>query len=911
MSTRYSVGIDLGTTHTVVAYAEPESPTPRVFDIPQLVSASEVEALPLLPSALYAPLPGEIEESLLGRNAWLTGTHARRRGQEVPDRLVSSAKSWLSHAGVDRTAPILPWGVELEAPLQRLSPVDASHLILEHVRAAWDSAFPAHPLAEQSLVLTVPASFDEVARELTVRAAERTGLHVRLLEEPQAAFYDFMAQTGSAELERLLLADRERATALVCDVGGGTTDLTLIEVSRAAAGELELTRVAVGRHLLLGGDNIDLALAYRAEAALVTPPERLEPRRFNQLILACRAAKERLLAENAPEAVTISIAGSGASLVGATQSTTLTRRTVEEIVLDGFLPVVPRNATPRRGRAGLVAYGLPYEHDPAITRHVASFFARHSELASPDALLLNGGLFLARPAAARLRDVVGGWGNDRTLLLPQPAPELAVARGAVAFGLAVRGHGLRIGGGTPRGFYAVVDKHGERRALSIVPRGAREGERHLAEIRGLVLRVGTPVRFELLSSDRREVDAPGTVVAIDDDRFQALPPVTTVFDADAAADQREIAVALEGELSAVGTVDLACVELEPLRPPARRFRLAFDLRAAPPPAERVSVRAPSPALPPGFELAREAILRVFGKGRSDVKPRETKDLVRELERLLGERRSWPAELNRALFDVVGPLHPARRRSEDHERVFWMLAGYCLRPGTGHPLDPERMKLLAPLFSAGIVFAETRNWQQFFIAFRRIAAGLDESIQSELVAVLEPFVATEKPKLKLPKHFRPLATPELLELVSWLERVPVAARTRVGAHLIERTWSDREPGVWAALGRVGARIPAYASAHHVVPPSAAERYLDHLLRERWAEIPTATAAAAQMARMTGDRARDVSETLRRQVADRLEAAGAPEEWVRGVRELVSVEDSERADRFGDDLPPGLVLRADDD
>ena len=904
-----TVGIDLGTTHTVVAFAN-ERGVPEVLPLPQLVGSAELEALPLLPSYLYAPAAGENVTDRFGDAPWTIGAFARRRGQEVPSRLVASAKSWLGHSAVDRRAAILPWGSEApDAP--RLSPVEASQRILLHVRRAWDDAFPDRPLGDQRVVLTVPASFDEVARELTVLAAERAGLSVRLLEEPQAAFYDFMERAGASELERILGA-RERALVLVCDVGGGTTDLTLIELRRDAQGELELERVAVGRHLLLGGDNIDLALAHRCEAALVQPPERLEVARFNQLVLACRAAKERLLGPDAPEGVRISVASSGSSLVGSTLATELTRADVERIVFDGFLPRVARDAVPARTRAGLVAFGLPYEQDAAITRHVATFFAKHSSRPAPDALLLNGGLFRAARAAERLREIVADWGQDPVELLGHPDPDLAVARGAVVYGLSLAGKRRRIQGGTAYGFYVAVDSGETRHALCVVPRGAREGEHHVAPLRGLKLRVGQPVRFELFTLDSSELHAPGAVVPLDEERFARLPPVTTVFDAEDKTG--EVAVALEGELSAVGTVELSCVESEPgAGQPARRFRLAFDLRGATPsgserppslPPRSQAPRSQAPA-DPRVVAAREAISRVFGKSRGDVKPREIKDLWRELERLLGERRGWTLEINRALFDEVAAGHAGRRRSEDHERVFWMLAGYCLRPGFGHPADKARVKKLTPLIEAGVGFPQsTRVWQQFWIAWRRIAAGLDEEYQQGLRDLTDPFLAPDELKLKKPKQWKPQALDEMLELASWLERVPAERRSELGAWLLERTWRSRDPRLWAALGRLGARVPLYASLHHVVAPRVAERWLDHLLRERWHEMPTAARAALELARVTDDRARDVGESVRKEVGQRLEQASAPAEWIRAVREVVLQDANERAESFAEELPVGL-------
>jgi molecular chaperone DnaK (HSP70) len=904
-----AVGIDLGTTHTVVAWADLDgSGAPRVFPIPQLVAPAEIEARPLFPSCLYAPVPGEAVADPWGEGPWVSGELARRRGAEVPGRLVSSAKSWLCHPGVDRAAAILPWGAaEDDGDLPRISPIDASARYLGHVRRAWDAAFPGDPLARQEVVLTVPASFDEVARELTLEAALRAGLAVRLLEEPQAAFYDFMARAGDAGMTALLDAASGEALVLVCDVGGGTTDLSLIRLARReGAPPFVVERVAVGHHLLLGGDNMDLALAHLCEARL--GEAKLDAARFGQLVSACRAAKERLLSADSPASVRVTVLGHGARLVGGTLSTEITREEAERVVLDGFFPPAPRDAgaRPARARAGLVAFGLPFERDPAVTRHVAAFFARHAaSTAGPSAILLNGGVFLAARISARLVDAVRAWGGPPIALLPHADPDLAVARGAVAYALARRGHGVRIGGGAARGYYVGLDAPapGEaRQAMCVVPRGAEEGVTHVAAGRTLGLLVGRPVRFDLFASDEAS-DAAGAVVALDEERFEALPPVAVAFGS-ARKGAQEVKVALEGELTAIGTLDLACVETEQEH---RRFRLAFQLREG---AEPAPAAAPPPSPGPGgkrLDDAREAVARVFGKGRPDVAPREVKDLLRTLERLLGERASWTMELTRALFDALAPGHRSRRRSADHERVYWLLAGYCVRPGFGDPLDARRVAEIAPLFAEKIFFPqETRNWQQFWIAWRRAAGGLDEAMQVAVRDALDPLLAPAEARLKKPKGWKAEAPDDLLGLAASLERVPAARRSELGGWVLERTWTSRDPILWAALGGIGARVPAYASVHHVVSPATAERWIDHLLREKWDGLPTAPQAAVQLARVTDDRGRDVSERARREVERRLVAAGARDEQVRAVREFVPVAEAERAALFGEGLPVGLRL-----
>jgi molecular chaperone DnaK (HSP70) len=904
---RFIVGIDLGTTHTVVAACPADgTEAPEVLSIPQLVTAREVVGRPLLPSVLYAPVEAEGTQDRWGEGPWVAGEFARRRGIEVPGRHVASAKSWLSHSGVDRLAPILPWGAD-QGSVPKISPLDASARLLEHVRRAWDDAHDA-PLADQEVVLTVPASFDATARELTLEAATRARLHVRLLEEPQAAFYDALRRAVDGGLGALLQDAGGEGLVLVCDVGGGTTDLSLFRAQRTSAdarSPWHVTRVAVGRHLLLGGDNMDLALAHACESRLGAGA--LDPGRFGQLVLACRAAKEKLLGESPPDDIGISVVAEGSRLVGGTLSTRLGRAEAESILLDGFFPRAPRDAPLQRARAALVGLGLPYERDVAITRHIAAFLARHAPGQAPGAVLLNGGVFHSPRIRERLAAALDAWGGPPVTILPHADPDLAVARGAVTYGLARRGHGVTIESGSARGYYVEVTTGGEaRKGVCVVPHGSKEGIMQVAGARVLTLVVGRPVRFELFASDDARGHGPGDVVALDDEHFDRLPPVTASFGEVSHADET-IRVVLEGELTAIGTLDLACVEVPPgASTPPRRFRLAFALRgnaptkSAPPPSN-------APRSTRGLEEARAAMDRVFGKGRADVSGRETKDLVRELERLLGERGTWTTPITRALFDAVWSGHRARRRSPDHERQFWQLAGYCLRPGFGDPLDPLRVASLAKLAQEKLAFPDqVRAWQQFWFAWRRIAAGLDESAQVALRDMVDPFLAPPEKKAKRPKGFKPEALDAMLEMASFLERVPGPRRGELGGWILELTWTDRDPRLWAALGRLGARIPAYASVDHVIPKATVERWLDHLLREKWDQIPTAAEAAARMARVTDDRARDVASSVRREVEKRLLAIGAPAHAVRAVIERVDVEQQERMAYFGEDVPVGLRL-----
>jgi molecular chaperone DnaK (HSP70) len=908
MSARFALGIDLGTTNTVVACAPLGGPAPvtRVFDMPQLVARGEVAARPLFPSALYAPSVDErVTADPFADLPWVLGEHARRRGAEVPGRVVMSSKSWLAHAEVDRTAAILPWGGPDDLP--KLSPVDAAARLLEHVRRAWDAQHPDAPLAEQEVVLTVPASFDEVARELTIEAARRAGIAPKLLEEPQAAFYDWMTRAARGGLATLLASAGGDALVLVVDVGGGTTDLSLMRVT----GVDRVDRVAVGPHLLLGGDNMDLALAHACEPRLIRDGAKLEAASFAQLVAACRAAKEALLGQGDVSDAPVTLLGSGSNLVGGARSTRLTRDETERIVLDGFFPDVPADAKPQRARGGLVSFGLPYERDAAITRHVAAFLAKHlSAEAFPHAVLLNGGVFRSKRVAEHLLASLAAWRHAGPIeRLAEDDPDLAVARGAVAYGLARLGRGVRIGGGSARGYFigiAGIDRNGVSRApgplaraVCVVPRGAEEGQAHAARDRTFALALGRPVRFDLFASDT--VDArEGEVVDVDEGRFSRLPPLAATV---GEKSEDEVQVSIAGELTPVGTLDLACVEVDATR--ARRYRLAFELRGG---DARVSRPPLALSQRPSQRIASAltVIDRVFGKPRADAGAREAKDVLRELERNLGARTQWTTETNRALYDVLIENAAARRRSADHERLFWLLSGFCIRPGFGDPMDARRISALGALFPERLAFpGEARGWQQFWIAWRRAAGGMDDALQTKVRDLADAYLAPSDGTRKRAKK-PALSLDDALDMASSLERVAVPRRVELGGWVIERTWTDRDPRLWAAVGRIGARVPAYASIHQVVPSQVAERWLDHLLREKWPSVPTAIGAATQLARKTGDRARDVADAVCREVERRLVAAGADERWVRAVREVVPVDEAERAAFYGESLPLGLRL-----
>lgn len=983
---KYIVGIDLGTTHTVVAYA-PIKTSGRsrkaakpgeitVFDIEQLVAPGEVAALALLPSARYHAAPGELapsalqlpwpsdEETVPAPQAAATpppateaspapvviGALARRLGAQVPGRLVASAKSWLSHATVDRLAPILPWGAPPE--VLKVSPVEASASYLRHVRAAWNTRFPDSPLEQQDLVLTVPASFDEGARALTLSAARQAGLaQLRLLEEPQAVFYDWLLR------HRAHLADELAQTrlVLVCDVGGGTTDLSLIQVA-LVDGQPQLTRIGVGNHLMLGGDNMDLALAHAVEARLAPSAgdaaAALSASGLAQLMERCRAAKEQLLAANAPAQVAVTLLGSGARLIGASRSVTLTRTEVEHLIVDGFFPEVAADAQARQARSGIVAFGLPYARDAAITRHIADFLRQHAH-ARPDTLLLNGGVFRADALVKRLAHTLAAWRGAPLRLLHNDNPDVAVARGAVAYALAQRGDAPNIGGGSARSYFLRLDEGKDaaasrgpdaaapaQRGICILPRGTEPGQEIRLSGRTFALRVGQPVRFHLLSSVADADQAPpqlGELVTLDDDHFVRLPPIMMVLNAvpeispdpsaiatprpPPAATRQDIAVQLATALTEVGTLEVHCVSLAD---PAQRWLLAFDLRhadrAAPvPPPAADDERLPGARL----RAAVQKIDRVFGPNAQAVPPKEVRQLRAQLEQILGDRERWPTPELRQLFDALWARARGRRRSAEHERGWLNLAGYCLRPGFGDALDAWRLQQLWPQFEAGVQHSKDKQvCTEWWTLWRRVAGGLDAPAQLRLLndfaynlqhnrdGVVEgaapPVKGSDQDMLRLGASLERIAPEYKVEVGDWLLgriKAMTAAKQRAGVD----SASDDSLTLWA-LGRIGARQPFYGSPHDVVPPETATAWLETLLTLDWSRLDAAAFAAVSLARVTDDRARDLPLSLRAQIMARLATSHAPLAWVEMVRQRVELDAAAERRVLGESLPPGLKLLA---
>jgi molecular chaperone DnaK (HSP70) len=579
------LGIDLGTTNSALAAASDDG-VPVAQQIAQVVGPGEVAERPTLPSFLLLPSDQEVTTAQMqlpwsGPMRYSVGTFARERGAELPHRLVASAKSWLCNPAIDRTGQVLPFrGAQREldeamAGGERVSPVNASARYLAHLRAAWDDANPDEPADEQEVLVTVPASFDPVARELTIVAAREAGFgNVTLLEEPQAAFYAYLSARGEAWRNDLEPGD----VVLVCDLGGGTTDFSLIEV-RDDGGNLTLERIAVGDHILLGGDNMDLALAALAQRGIDKPLDALQQR---ALVFAARSAKEALLSDTPPKSVPISILGRGSKLVGGTIKANLERDAAEALLVDGFFPKVEANARAERRRSGgLRELGLPYAHDPAITRHLAEFLGRFGKM--PTAVLFNGGVMKAHKIRTRIVELLRAWAGRDVAVLEGADLDLAVALGAAYYGQARRGKGIRIRGGTARAYYIGIESAMPAipgfappvKALCVAPRGLEEGSTVALPDDELGLVVGEMSTFRFFAAATREDDAAGALIDVDAAGVSELDPVEKLVEVEGERKSGDLVpVRLESHVTEVGTLELWCVA----RDGHGRWKLEYSVR---------------------------------------------------------------------------------------------------------------------------------------------------------------------------------------------------------------------------------------------------------------------------------------------------------------------------------------------
>ncbi len=868
------IGIDLGTTNSALAWMDSsdDDQTINVLDIPQFVAQGREDRLRTLPSFLY-----------LGDQNYV-GAYAREQGALTPTRTVHSAKSWLSNADVDRRAKILPWDTQESA--RELSPVEVSARFIEHMRKAWDAANPAHPLADQDIVLTVPASFDEEARELTVEAAREAGLeNITLLEEPAAAFYSWIANHLTESQKTLF----DGQTVLICDVGGGTSDFTLIKVSRK--GDLvEFTRTAVGKHLLLGGDNLDLTLAWLVEAKLGQP---LSLRQRAALRRQCASAKERMLNNPAVEKVEITVLGSGSSIIGGTLRTEITRAEALELALDGFLPKCELSDRPSDDKRSIFReLGLPYVSDPAVTKHLAAFLAGAGDV-KPDAILFNGGFFIPEILRQRVADVLESWFGKRPAIFENRDLDLAVAVGAAYYANAkTTGTGVLVRGGLPRAYFIGIGEGAEPiKTVCLAPRGTEEGSSLELDMEGLQLVANKPVSFRLYSSLTRTEDQLGAVVEfpatdVESGELHAHAPLNALIRFGKPQGERLVPVKLGAKLTAVGTLEIYCDS----KVSDNRWRLQFELRKAKKAAtaRRAAAVISDEARVAGIALV-EAVFSPTGTGAPE-------ELPAKLEQTFGlGRNSWPSDLIRSLADKFLELAEGRKKSAQHEIRWLNLCGLCLRPGFGYPGDDLRIEQARRIYAAGMAFGnQVEVEREWYIFWGRVAGGLNKNQQADIYQRIAQYLLPKGNK-KVQRINSSLQR-EMWRTASSLEHLPAGTRTELGDALVKKLRNNDGAAseLWC-IARIGSRKLFYGPTNQVLPASTASRWVESL-----AKVPNATETLVRLAQKTGNVTLDVNAQTTGLVRKLIGTDADLEAHLNGEAQ----SDFDRV--FGEELPGGLVL-----
>lgn len=951
LPSRYVVGIDLGTTNSAVCYVDTEkSPwSVSTFSIPQVSAIGQVESREVLPSFHCQPTPEELVAGAAdlpwtaksgSKQEYSVGVFAREHGALTPGRMVSSAKSWLCHGGVDRNAELLPW--RAAEGVTKLSPVVVSSRYIAHLRNAWNHLFPGEPLERQEVVLTLPASFDEVARELTIAAAAKAGLpRVVLIEEPQAAFYSWLDRHAKDWESRVAPGQK----ILVCDIGGGTSDFTLIRVRRVAssgespasgAAKVQFHRVAVGEHLILGGDNLDLALAHYLEEKL-SPGKKLDARSWDLLLRASRNVKEALLDDNAPESMTVRLPSTGSKLIGGGMQTTVTQEEVQRILLEGFFPVCELTDKPQTRRSGFQEFGLPYAPDSAATKYLAAFLTAHRyageevsrgdaegaesekvthDPARPDLILFNGGVFTSGQIQERIIECLRRWFRPTSeskhwspKILENDRLDLAVARGAAYYGMVRRGEGVRIAASLARSYYVGVDSQPPT-AVCIAPGSTEPGETIELANRKFRLTVGQPVEFPLYCSSTRLTDAAGDVIEVDPEQLRELAPIRTVIQVRRKEEAKSLDVKLQTHLSEIGTLEIGCAEIDG----DRKWRLQFDVRAA-----TQTDAASKMTSAESIGLADESLAAACGEVIASVFGGTTHpdSLMKQLAEASGmSRGDWPPSLLRRMWDVLMEHESGRSKSKEHEARWLNLAGYVLRPGYGMAMDDWRVSETWRKVQGKLFFATPTSRNESLVLWRRIAGGLTAGQQRTLASPIVASIRSQHKKIAQPHTggkgdvgLSPQDFAESWRLLGSLELLSLSEKTELGniaADLITRKkLAPSKPILAWAIGRLGTRQPLYGPLNAVVAPETAAKWLERLLEleERDGAIAL---GVMQLARLTGDRYRDLEEHHRQRAVDFLANDERYGHFAQLVREGGKLDEEEQGIVFGETLPKGLQL-----
>ena len=955
---RYIVGIDLGTTNITVSYIDNFQPEKKInnFRIPQICGPNEIAEYDALPSFHFELMGEELNYGSyilpweIRQKKFIVGIFAKLRGNDAPDRLITSAKSWLSHNSVDRTAKILPWNTASQ--LEKLSPIEVSARFLGHIKEAWNYRFRDYPLENQKIVLTVPASYDVVGRQLTVEAACKAGLpELTLLEEPLAAFYSWLSYNKLCWDKILKNGD----SVLICDIGGGTTDFSVVRVDEEKnTNKLSLRRSATGEHLLLGGDNLDIAAAHSIEKN-ISNTKKITNRQWMELVRSCQQAKEILLQSNAPESLNISITDSGSRLIAGAKNYEISKAKISEMLIEGFLPYVSFVDIPIKNPLGFREFGLQYAPDPAISKYLAKFIydsfsnTSHSsnskkEISIPSALLLNGGFFKSDLLKKRfidvLKNIYSGIINEsenwNPLILENNKYDSAVSEGAAYFGNIIESGGIEITSRTTKSYYiGFEDKSSEnrmiKRGICIIPVGFNEGNETIIENKNFKLLLNKPVEFPIYISNKKNDDVIEKIIDIDSDNMLELPPLRTILTKKTEleiedGDNTLVDIRLSAKLTNLGTLEVWCIEKNGdarwnLEFELRKYNEKFEADKAPQKTENYFEKQK-------FKEIKDELNNNFGSNEVDSGASEL--LIKKLENIFGMQKNfWNLSSLRKLWELLIDCESGRKKNAGCEMRWLNLTGYALRPGYGVELDEWRVnRTLEIIEKTGLYYASNsacRN--EWWILCRRMAGGLNNVKQINFAEMAKNlFLKNIDPRQK--KNYKNEGKnfilngfnfdeikinhgemSEILRMTGMLENIDSSFKTELGRIMLNAINKDKSlkyfDDVIGTIGHLGARRPLYGKINNTVTPSEAEEWIKLLLK-----LPEFNGkhifSLVQLSRKTGDRFRDINDNLRLEILKKIKSLKGPLRFRTLIESGGELTTEEKRLAFGDSLPAGIVL-----
>lgn len=957
-NSRYCIGIDLGTSTCSLSWADTLdlSAGVRVFKIRQWIDERSVAPADFLPSFVYLPpktswkkgqltLPELKSETQVSPPSYALGDYAKKQVVKTPDRVIHSAKSWLCHHGVNAEDPFLPWHSELLEGNEKQSPVEATALYLKHLKDLWDAGPGAHGQAEQfcaqQIVVTVPASFSELASRLTLKAIELAGYpmdQVRLLEEPQAAFYHWRYSTGlkslsggcerwedlttasAKQLQSSFKTDQvslEPTIILVCDMGGGTTDFSLLSIKQTSKETLpEPQRYAVSDHILLGGDNIDLRIAKLLEADMMDQTKtRLEPSRWAALVQESRKLKEKVLNEGhqgLPEdTFYVSIPGSGSSLMSSGLSASLSRQQIKDEILEGFFPFCERNATSElEASGGLKEWGLPYAFDCRVTYHLAEFLAGQRV----DGVLFTGGSLKPDFLQYRILDLLQKWQGTRPVHLENHSMDLAVSKGATWSALASRFKSGEILGGYPRNLYIeVAQQTGDNVLVCIVPKGFQSDSPFVLDQLKLKVRLGEPVSFKVYSSVKKSGIAGEIISGWSQDKdIKSLANLQTRLKIDkkgSARTKSETNILLEVQLGKTGLLSLTCLNDSPdqgSESHRQRWNLNFNVRASSISSDKDDTQTGALTGQDSDQVTQESTEKqiglYYGKPKKGEKiPGTPAKLIRELETIYNTNKDqWSLSQLRSLWGPLKDGETRKGRSELHEATWLNLSGYALRPGYGDELDDFRTSDLWESFKKGMSHPGSAQVKtQWWIMWRRIAGGLNREQQELIFGKIFPAIRKDE------------ATPEMYLLAGSLERISMNQKVRLGQVLTEsltRKKASCAEQKLIALSRIASRVPLYGGPEAIMKPERVTLWAKTLK-----ELPAQSQARktmryfySQAGRIINNRELDLDDQSRKEFLKELTKLNAEPELTEVVERYVPMDHKSQQRLFGEKLPAGFTL-----